>query len=96
MLEAMASGLPVFATIHGGIPEAIESDRNGILVAEKDHEALAAKLFELTSAPQHLSEIAREGAMAIADKFEQHAQIRKLEDYYFEALLPLPESEERI
>ena len=96
MLEAMASGLPVFATIHGGIPEAIESGRNGILVAEKDHEALAAKLFALTSAPQHLSEIAREGAMAIADKFEQHAQIRKLEDYYFEALLPLPESEECI
>ena len=62
MLEAMASGLPVFATIHGGIPEAIENDRSGILVAEKDHEALAAKFFELTSAPQRLSEIARERA----------------------------------
>ena len=30
MLEAMASGLPVFATIHGGIPEAIENDRSGV------------------------------------------------------------------
>jgi colanic acid/amylovoran biosynthesis glycosyltransferase len=36
MLEAMASGLPVFATVHGGIPEAVENDRSGILVAEKD------------------------------------------------------------
>src|ERR1700719_3760206 len=31
MLEAMASGLPVFATEHGGIPEAIENGRSGIL-----------------------------------------------------------------
>src|SRR6266550_8542800 len=29
MLEAMASGLPVFATEHGGIPEAIENGRSG-------------------------------------------------------------------
>ena len=36
MLEAMASGLPVFATNHGGIPEAIESGVSGILVAERD------------------------------------------------------------
>jgi colanic acid/amylovoran biosynthesis glycosyltransferase len=86
MLEAMASGLPVFATIHGGIPEAIENDRSGILVAEKDHEALVAELFELTSAPQRLSKIARASAISVSEKFEQQAQVRKLEDYYFEAL----------
>jgi colanic acid/amylovoran biosynthesis glycosyltransferase len=86
MLEAMASGLPVFATAHGGIPEAVENDRSGILVAEKDHRALAARLFELTSSTQHLSEMARQGAMAVAEKFNQQAQVRKLEDYYFEAL----------
>ena len=88
MLEAMASGLPVFATLHGGIPEAIENDRSGILVAEKDHVALTAKLFELTSAPERLSEIARKGAIVVSEKFEQQVQVRKLEDYYFEALLP--------
>ena len=29
MLEAMATGLPVFATEHGGIPEAIENGVSG-------------------------------------------------------------------
>ena len=86
MLEAMASGLPTFATTHGGIPEAIANDRSGILVAEKDYGALAAKLLELTSAPQRLSEIARAGAVAVAENFDHEAQVRKLEDYYFEAL----------
>ena len=86
MLEAMAGGLPVFATTHGGIPEVIEDGRSGILVAEKDYEALAAKLFELVSAPQRLAEIARAGAMAVTEKFDQQTQVRKLEDYYFEAI----------
>ena len=36
MLEAMASGLPVFATTHGGIPEAIEHGASGVMVAEGD------------------------------------------------------------
>src|SRR3712207_7922014 len=43
MLEAMASGLPVFATTHGGIPEAIENGVSGVLVAERDHEALRSE-----------------------------------------------------
>ena len=86
MLEAMASGLPVFATIHGGIPEAVEHDRSGILVTEKDHAALAAKLLELARAPEHLSELAQRGAEKVAAEFDQPKQVRKLEDYYFEAI----------
>ena len=45
MLEAMASGLPVFATEHGGIPEAIENAVSGVLVPEHDHEALSRALL---------------------------------------------------
>src|SRR5438067_562014 len=45
ILEAMATGLPVFATQHGGIPEAIENDANGVLVPDGDHKALAQALL---------------------------------------------------
>lgn len=85
MLEAMASGLPVFATRHGGIPEAIEERVSGVLVAEGDDEALARELLDWTARTEALSALAQNGAEAVAQKFEQGAQARALEDFYFEA-----------
>lgn len=86
MLEAMASGLPVFATEHGGIPEAIENGRSGILVKEGDGESLVNALLERTANPEGLGAIARHGAEAVREKFLQSAQTKTLEDYYLEAM----------
>lgn len=86
MLEAMASGLPVFATEHGGIPEAIENGRSGILVKEGDGEALARALLERTANPAELAAIARNGAEVVRKRFEQTGQTQQLEDYYLEAM----------
>ena len=86
MLEAMASGLPVFATAHGGIPEAIEDGVSGILVPEGDHMALSRALLGLVEQPIVLTKFAQAGAAAVAEKFEQSMQVRKLEAYYFEAM----------
>lgn len=86
MLEAMAGGLPVFATEHGGIPEAIEHGKSGILVKESDHDALARALLDAVAKPDALTAIARNGADSVRQKFEQRAQTQKLEDYYLEAM----------
>ncbi|MEP6777497.1 MAG: glycosyltransferase [Chthoniobacterales bacterium] len=86
MLEAMASGLPVFATAHGGIPEAITHQESGILVAEGDAEELARELVDMVARPDELARIARNGASVVADKFERRIQARQLEEFYFEAM----------
>ena len=49
VLEAMATGLPVVATRHGGIPEAVDHGRTGFLVAEEDHVGLANAMQLITS-----------------------------------------------
>jgi colanic acid/amylovoran biosynthesis glycosyltransferase len=82
MLEAMATGLPVFATEHGGIPEAIENGVNGVLVPERDDEALARALLNATQDPDLLSRIARAGAEAVKHNFDWAAQAQRLEDIY--------------
>jgi colanic acid/amylovoran biosynthesis glycosyltransferase len=82
MLEAMASGLPVFATEHGGIPEAIENGVSGILVPERDHEALSRALLDAAQNLDLLKRLARNGANVVAEKFDQRNQIRRLEEIY--------------
>ena len=84
MLEAMATGLPVFATKHGGIPEAIESGVSGVLVPEGDFEGLAEKLLKAVKNTQSLGGIALAGADRVAREFDQANQVRRLEEIYLE------------
>ena len=86
MLEAMASGLPVFATQHGGIPEAIENGVSGVLVPERDHEALGRALLNAAQDPVFLSRIARGGAEVVRKNFELRAQAQRLEAIYLRTI----------
>lgn len=82
MLEAMATGLPVFATDHGGIPEAIENGVSGALVPERDEEALAQALLGAAQDPDFLSRIGRAGAETVKHNFDLANQAQRLEDIY--------------
>ena len=86
MLEAMATGLPVFATQHGGIPEAIENDANGVLVPERDHKALAQALLNAAADRVSLSQIARSGAEVVRKNFDLRTQARRLEEIYLRTI----------
>jgi len=85
MLEAMASGLPVCATQHGGIPEAVEHGVSGLLVPERDAEALAKQMLGLADSAEWYSEMSASAAKRVAAEFELGAQARKIEAIYAEA-----------
>ena len=86
ILEGMATGLPVAGTRHGGIPEAVDQGRTGLLVPEEDHVALANAMQEITHSPGLLAEMGLRARAAVIDRFEQDAQVDLLESFYEEAI----------
>lgn len=69
VLEAMASGVPVIASEFGGIPEAIESGKNGVLVPAGDLTALGAALIRLLSDAQERRRLGANARRTAIEKF---------------------------
>lgn len=86
MLEAMAHGLPVIATRHGGIPEAVEEGRSGLLVAEGDSAGLAKHMLALADSPEHYMAMSAAAAARVRAEFDLARQGRRLEGIYDEVL----------
>lgn len=86
MLEAMATGLPVLATYHGGIPEAIRDGETGLLVEERDGDRLLDNMKRLAYEDGLWQRIGAAAAADVRENFEQSAQIAKLEAIYDEAI----------
>ena len=86
LLEAMASGLPVVATVHGGIPEAVTDGHDGLLVPERDPSALAGAVLRLMSDPVLLNALSHQAGVNTPLKFGATQQVNQLEHYYGEAV----------
>ncbi|MGD1899070.1 MAG: glycosyltransferase [Phormidesmis sp.] len=74
--EAMALGLPVVSTTHGGIPELVEDTVSGYLVPERDADAIANALVKLIEQPQRWPEMGRAGRAYV----EHHYSLSDLND----------------
>lgn len=73
LLEAMASGLAVVATDAGSIPEVVEHDRNGVIVAQRDPAALAEAIASLAADPSRRARLGRAAASRVRQWFDADA-----------------------
>ncbi len=75
LLAAMAYGLPAVAVARGGVPEYVENERNGLLVAEPDADAIAvaiARLLQDAELARRLGAAARE---TICERFSAELMV---------------------
>lgn len=92
MLEAMASGLPILATRHGGIPEAVEDGVSGLLVTERDHAALAQAMLSLAADPDRYRAMSAAGSTSVRAHFDLTEQSRVLGECYSAAIATFAKS----
>jgi colanic acid/amylovoran biosynthesis glycosyltransferase len=84
--EAMALGLPVISTRHGGIPELVQNGISGFLVPERDPEALADRLLYLINHPECWPAMGRAGRQFVERVFDLEALNDQLVHLYEKAL----------
>ncbi|UCE57523.1 MAG: glycosyltransferase, partial [Candidatus Bathyarchaeota archaeon] len=82
LLEAMACGLPVIATIVGGIPEIIENMANGVLVPPRNPEAMAETISTLLSNKELGATIGNGARKTVEKKFTWKENLRRLQEVY--------------
>ncbi len=77
--EAMATGLPVVATRHSGIPEQVVDGETGLLVAEGDVAGMGAAIARLLADPAlaaRMGEAGRARALERLDQARLYGQLR--------------------
>lgn len=82
--EAQAMGVPVVSTAHGGIPEVVEDRLTGLLVPERDYEALADALSLLLDDEDLWQRLHRGAQQRVEQYFDLKAQTALLEKTYNE------------
>jgi glycosyltransferase involved in cell wall biosynthesis len=82
VLEAAASGTPVMATRHAGIPEVVEEGTSGFLVAERDADALAEALDALLSSEALRARVGAGARRVVEKRFDLARQTQALERLY--------------
>jgi glycosyltransferase involved in cell wall biosynthesis len=81
-LEALASGTPVIASRVGGLPQAIEDAVSGLLVPERDIEALATAIATLLADPARRQALGQAARAAVARNFSWGSVAERFDGIY--------------
>ncbi len=87
LLEALGAGLPAVSTPIAGIPEIIEHDSEGLIIAEDDVDALVNALATLIGDDARWSAMSTAGPHKLSTRFDRTATIRQLVSV-FESSVP--------
>jgi glycosyltransferase involved in cell wall biosynthesis len=78
IIEAGASGLPVIATQHAGIPDVVLDGRTGFLVREGDVESMAERMLVLLKDVQLAGRMGKAARIHIQENFASEQRLGRL------------------
>jgi glycosyltransferase involved in cell wall biosynthesis len=76
LLLAMANGLPVVASALGGIPEVVEDEKNGLLIKDKNPEAVASAIVRIFADPAFAARLGSAARETIVTRFSQQHMVQ--------------------
>jgi len=82
LLEAMAAELPIVITEAGGMPELIKNHENGLMVAQKNPEALARAIGGLTENTSIAKELSQKAKEIVRERFSLKKMVSETEQIY--------------
>ena len=85
-LEAMAAGKPLVVTNVGGLPALVRGEECGLIVDERDREALAAAIVALAQAPERRAAMGAAGRVRVQKELNWDAYAERLVDVYERAI----------
>jgi glycosyltransferase involved in cell wall biosynthesis len=86
VLEALATGLPVVTTCVGGIPEMIDSGKNGFMVQPFNAKELSDRVLHFLEHPAEADEMGFLARKTILERFDWRFIVKKVLKVYEEAL----------
>jgi glycosyltransferase involved in cell wall biosynthesis len=86
VLEALSTGLPVVTTCVGGIPEMIDSGKNGFLVQPFNAKELSDRVLYFLEHPAEANEMGFLARKIILERFDWRFIVKKVLKVYEEAL----------
>ena len=86
LLEAMATRRAVVATRVGGMPGALEADRDALLVPPRDPQALAQAMGRIIDEPDLRQQLGESARARFEAEFTAQTMTRRYEDLYREVL----------
>ena len=86
ILEGMALGVPAVVTSVGGIPDAVEHEKTGLVVPPGDPEALAQALLQLLNNPREAIEMGKAAKARHTARYTAESMAKSLENCYLSVI----------
>jgi L-malate glycosyltransferase len=82
LLDAMACSRAIVATRAGGIPEIVDDGRTGVLVAPRDHTAMAREIVRLLKSPDERRRLGDAGFTRVSARFTVERMVEETANLY--------------